>query len=432
MNKDKKAALDTLKKVVKEELYKCIRCSECRTVCPIFKEMPAERYTARGKMQIAQALAEGRLEFTPHAREALDNCLLCTGCASQCGSGARADRVIAAARQAFAEELGLPAVKKAISLALGQGQGLLGAEARMGALLQPLLFKGVPQDSGLYRRFAMPFVDEKQYIPKVAATPLRSRVSFAGEKGWPTVTFFTGCMTNYVMTEIGDSLIKVCNALQIAVRLPSAQGCCGMPMLISGDREAVRKAARRNVEAQETANPNEPVLVVCPSGGHMLRHGYLELFADDPAMKARLESLSARVMDATEFLIHRVGAERLERLVGRGRTRAVTYHDPCHLRKAQKVTEEPREVLSIAARGEIREMRHPEACCGLGGTYFLTHLDMSKKIQSRKIEDIMDTCADCVATTCPGCIMQLRDGIRRSKDPGVSVKHVIQVLAEAF
>ena len=55
MNKDKKAALDNLKKVVKEELYKCIRCGECRTVCPIFKESPAERYTARGKMQIAQA-----------------------------------------------------------------------------------------------------------------------------------------------------------------------------------------------------------------------------------------------------------------------------------------------------------------------------------------------------------------------------------------
>ena len=60
----KQAAIDNLKKIVKEELYKCIRCGECRTVCPVFKETPAERYTARGKMQIAEALAEGKLEFT--------------------------------------------------------------------------------------------------------------------------------------------------------------------------------------------------------------------------------------------------------------------------------------------------------------------------------------------------------------------------------
>ena len=118
MTDEKKAALDNLKKVVKEELYKCIRCGECRTVCPVFRETPAERYTARGKMQIAEALAEGRLEFTEHVREALDNCLLCTGCAAQCGSEARADRVIMASRQAFAEELGLPAIKKAISCLL--------------------------------------------------------------------------------------------------------------------------------------------------------------------------------------------------------------------------------------------------------------------------------------------------------------------------
>lgn len=432
MAHEKKAALDNLKRVVKEELYKCIRCGECRTVCPVFKEMPAERYTARGKMQIAEALAEGRLEFTAHVREALDNCLLCTGCAAQCGSEARADRVIMAARQAFAEELGLPALKKAISFALTQGNAALGAEARFGALFQPLLFKGVPGDSGLYRRFAMPAVDGKQYIPKLAAVPFRSRVKFAGRPEWPAVTFFTGCMTNYAMTEIGDSLVKVLNALDIAVRVPSGQGCCGMPMLISGDRAAVRQAAERNVKALAASGPDEPIVVVCASGGHMLRHGYHEMFGDDPELKDMLQGIAERTMDITEYLANHVGMERLAALVGEGTVMAVTYHDPCHLRKAQKLTKEPRAVLAAAARGPVREMAHPEACCGLGGTYCLTHMDLSKRIQTRKIQDALDSGADCIATACPGCIMQLRDGVRRSARPDIPVKHVIQVLAEAL
>ncbi len=432
MTDEKKAALDNLKKVVKEELYKCIRCGECRTVCPVFRETPAERYTARGKMQIAEALAEGRLEFTEHVREALDNCLLCTGCAAQCGSEARADRVIMAARQAFAEELGLPAIKKAISFALTQGNAALGAEARVGALFQPLLFRGVPGDSGLYRRFAMPAVDERQYIPRLAAVPFRKRVKFAGKAEWPAVTFFTGCMTNYAMTEIGDSMVKVFNALEIAVRVPSEQGCCGMPMLISGDRAAVRKAAERNVRALAASGPEEPIIVVCASGGHMLRHGYHELFGDDPELGPLLEGIAARTMDVTEYLAARVGVERIAALVGEGPALAVTWHDPCHLRKAQKLTREPRAVLAAAARSPVREMAHPEACCGLGGTYCLTHMDLSKRIQTRKIEDAAASGADCIATACPGCIMQLRDGVRRGPRPDMQVKHVIQILAEAL
>ena len=42
-------------------------------------------------------------------------------------------------------------------------------------------------------------------------------------------------MTNYAMTEIGDSLVKVLNALEVAVRVPGEQGCCGMPTPISGN-----------------------------------------------------------------------------------------------------------------------------------------------------------------------------------------------------
>lgn len=418
--------------IVQEELYKCIRCGECRTVCPIFREQPAERYTARGKLVIAEALAKGELEFSPHVREALDNCVLCTGCANQCSSDVRADKVILAARRAFAKELGLAPLKKAISLALTQPGSLLAAESRIGSLLQPLLFKTVPQSSGLHRRFAMPFIDAQQYIPKVASVPFRSRTPWAGSKGDPQVMFFTGCMSNYVMTEICDSLVSVLTHFGFGVNIPGKQGCCGTPMLAAGDRKAVLKQAKANIKALAHDNPQVPIVVACSSCGHMLKHGYLEALGDESALRPALESIAARTMDISEFLLHRVGEARLEEALHKAPAQSVTYHDPCHLRKAQKIVQEPRQLLQFATRNGLHEMDKPEACCGMGGTYFLSHLALSKQILHKKIEDAVNTGASCIATGCPGCIMQLRDGIRRSAAPTVSVKHSIQIVAEAL
>lgn len=421
-----------LLKIVQEELYKCIRCGECRTVCPIFREQPTERYTARGKLVIAEALAKGKLEFSPHVREALDNCVLCTGCASQCSSEVRADKVILAARQAFAKELGLAPLKKAISLALTQPASLLAAESRVGAWLQPLLFKSVPPDSGLHRRFAMPAIDAQQYIPHIAKAPFRSRARFAGAKGAPQVQFFTGCMNNYVMTEIADSLVSVLTRLGFGVDVPPAQACCGTPMLASGDCKAVLKQAKTNIAALANANAHVPIVVACSSCGHMLKHGYLEALRDEPELRADLEGIAARTLDISEFLMQRVGEEQMQRHLEAAPSQSITYHDPCHLRKAQKITQEPRTLLNLATQNGLHEMARPEACCGMGGTYFLSHLALSKQILQKKIADATATPAKCIATGCPGCIMQLRDGLRRSDSAQVSVKHTIQIIAEAM
>lgn len=424
------SALPELLKLVQEETHKCIRCGECRTVCPVFREEPAERYTARGKMAIAEELAKGNLEMTPRVREAFDNCLLCSGCASQCSSGARADRVVMAVRRVFADQMGLPPVKQLIGLALTRSGKTLDVGARIGALLQPLLFKGVPEDSGLLRRFAMPMVDGDQYVPKVASQPFRSRVRFSGKENQPRVTFFTGCMANYVMTEIADSVIKVLNAVGVSVDVPNNQACCGMPMLASGDAESVRKQARRNVEA--LAGGTGPIVVACASCGHMLQHGYRELPDKDPALAAGLDDIAARTVDITQYLVNEVGAAKLIPLLCNKAQLSLTYHDPCHLRKAQGVSNEPRELLKIIPCSTLTEMDKPEACCGLGGTYCISNMERSKSIQTKKIESAEATGANCIATACPGCMLQLRDGVRRSSNKNINVKHLIELLAESI
>jgi glycolate oxidase iron-sulfur subunit len=438
MNKHGKTlSLDDLLQLVQEEAHKCIRCGECRTVCPVFKENFNERYTARGKILIAEELAKGNLEFTGHVREAFDNCLLCTGCVSQCSSGARADKVVMAVRQVFADKKGLNPVKKIIGRALSQPGKVLDVEARIGAYVQPLLFKGVPEDSGMHLRFAMSMIDKTQYVPTVAKKSFRDSYSpskLANNQGRKKkVIFFTGCMSNYAMTEIAESTVKFLNAVGVSVEVPTSQGCCGMPMLASGDFAHAGKQMERNLKALLTGYDKDvPIVTACASCGHMLKHGYKELIGRYPGMAEKIQNLADRSRDITEYLLEDVGEDKLRLILGDHFPETVTYHDPCHLRKAQGISKEPRTLLEIIPGINFKEMESPESCCGMGGTYCITNMEISKSIQAKKIEDVNNTNADCVSTACPGCILQLRDGLRRSGQRGTSVKHVIQLLAESL
>lgn len=404
--------------LVRQELVKCIRCGECRCACPVFQETFAERHTARGKMQIVQALATGELQPDDSVREALENCLLCTGCTAICTSNVRPDKVILAARAVFAEHYGTPFAKKLLGKVLAQPTSLLAAEARIGRLLQAALCAKVPETSGLRLRFATPFADTLQYIPEIAATPFTERYASPLSGAKDRVLFFTGCMANYAMTNIADSLVAVLNALGVEVIVPKDQGCCGTPMAVSGDVTAKERQAVKNAAAF-AGHGDLPIVTACASCGHMLKHGYAEDF-------------TGRVMDITEYLVGIVGEERLRSAVRKPSGKRVTYHDPCHLLKAQALNDEPRLLLSLATGKEISEMDNPGACCGLGGTYCLGNMGLSKRIQARKIADALRTEASAVATCCPGCMLQLSDGLRRHDAPSMRVAHVIELLRDAI
>ncbi len=430
-------AFKNLKKTIETEIAKCIRCGECRLICPVYNEKHAERYTSRAKLLIVNGLVQGTLDFTPEVREAMENCLLCTGCASQCSSNVQSDKVIIAARHVFAEELGIPFYKQLITKTM-RSKKLMDTGVKLGSMGVDLLFKKVPETSGLYRRFAMPKIDEKQYIPEIAHPTFRDEVQMASVGGNKKVIFFTGCMANYFMPEVSKSLVKVLNKLNVDVEVPNEQGCCGMPMLASGDKESVKIAALVNISALAKLSPpssDVAIVVACASCGHMLQHGYKEMLKDETQIHHLLDNIAERTIDINQYLINTFGEEKIASMIKPETSIKATYHDPCHLRKAQKIVKEPRALLDIASGGNFAEMQKPEACCGLGGTYTLAQMELSKSIQKKKIDDALQTEANCIVTSCPGCVLQLRDGVRRSAKIGAEktkVKHIIQVLADSI
>ena len=108
----------------------------------------------------------------------------------------------------------------------------------------------------------------------------------------------------------------------------------------------------------------------------------------------------------------------------------VTYHDPCHLVRAQGVSEAPRKILKALPQVEFVEMKDANMCCGGGGSFQFDFPKVSKGITENKVKNILETEASVVVTGCPGCRVTIRGNM--SDSDNISVLHPIQLLDRAL
>ncbi|MCS7308364.1 MAG: (Fe-S)-binding protein, partial [Aquificaceae bacterium] len=108
----------------------------------------------------------------------------------------------------------------------------------------------------------------------------------------------------------------------------------------------------------------------------------------------------------------------------------LTFHVPCHSYSAMKVKDEVFYGLMERVEGDqVKKAERDKSCCGFAGLFSVTNPSMSNKIQKEKIEDLKNTQADIVLTTCPGCVLNLKDGIKKHQT-GQQVMHLADYLAQ--
>jgi len=169
----------------------------------------------------------------------------------------------------------------------------------------------------------------------------------------------------------------------------------------------------------------EAVVTDCASCGATLQE-YAELLSGDPEWRERAQAFSGKVYDISVYLL-KIGIEPPQ---GRLDVR-VTYHDPCHLARAQKVVQEPRQLLKMIPGLELVEMAEANWCCGNAGSHAITDPQTSGEILDRKMGHVAETGAQVVASGCPGCQIQLWRGVRRAGLP-MRVMHPIELLEQAY
>jgi glycolate oxidase iron-sulfur subunit len=403
------------------DVEQCMKCGFCGYFCPIYREEREEKGLARGKDQLIRLALEGRQDLSRGFYQAIDNCLLCRTCVQYCPARTRIDHAITAARGDYAAEKGLPLAKRIVFRYLLPNRRLFGTALRLASWLQSFL----PRGEGRFRHLPqfLSALGAGRAIPEIAPRFLRNTLPERNPAaGMPKyrVGFFAGCATEYVFPEIGAMIVDVLRNLDCDVVFDRRQGCCGAPVYLSGDFHTGRKIAARNVEAMEAY---DYVVTGCATCGSGLSE-YPTYLAETPEEKQRFERFAAKVKDFNEFVIDVLAAD-LGRLAVKPqfRGKVVTWHDPCHLARYQDVRAQPRKILEALDGIRFVEMPDADRCCGLGGSFSITHYEVSRKIADHKVETIAACGAEAVATACPGCMIQLRDALARHK-AAVEVVHI--------
>ena len=236
-----------------------------------------------------------------------------------------------------------------------------------------------------------------------------------------TVQLFITCIIDTLYPETGEAVVRVLRRAGVQVSFPPGQTCCGQPAFNAGMRLQARRMAIQTIRA--FASAPGPVIVPSGSCASMIRHSYLELFADDSEWLPRAQALAGRTYEFTEFLVDVLGLADL----GAHFDGRITYHSSCHLLRELGVDRQPRALLAAVRNAEFVELPYTQDCCGFGGVFSVEHPEVSTAMLERKIANLEATGASVVVSCDSGCVTNINGGLHRQHKSQRAV-HIADIL----
>ena len=331
----------------RRSVYKCVQCGTCRSVCPVFNVVGWESANTRGRMLIIKSLLEGR-HPSEDVLPSLASCTTCGICAAKCPAGVNPPEVVEAARAQL--------VKCGITTEV-----------------QEKLRDSVITSGNSFGEAK----DRTHWLSETERSQLPEKSDYV---------YFVGCFDSYRYPEFAEKTFKVLQRFGVTL-LPDEQ-CCASPLLRTGFREDAEKVMKRNLEQIRKVGAHT-IITSCAGCYTTLKNNYPE---------------ELHVISLPEFL-----AEHLDELKLKKLDLTVTYHDPCHLGRHNKIYEAPRKVIqAICTLKEMKNIKENSRCCGGGGGVRIGYPDISLELARNRLEDVPEG-VDYIVTSCPLCVRNLRD-----------------------
>jgi glycolate oxidase iron-sulfur subunit len=401
----------------------CVHCGFCLPTCPTWVSWGEEMDSPRGRIDLMRGLAEGKISWSDTVVAHFDRCLGCMACVTACPSGVKYDVLIEETRARVEERHRRPFFER---LQRRMIFALFPYPSRLRLLATLLLFYSKTGLRSLVRKSGLlpkRLSQMDALMPTVTLADLKSRlperVPAKGERR-ARVALLSGCIQGVLFPGVNEATLRVLSAEGCEVVIPNRQGCCGALSIHAG-REEEALAFARDTIARFEAEPVDAILVNAAGCGSNMKD-YGRLFAKDPVWADRAAAFSAKVRDVNEFLAG------LSPVAPRHPIKArVAYHDACHLAHAQRVRSQPRQLLRGIPGLELVEIPDGEQCCGSAGIYNLVESESADEIGARKVENVLKTKSDLLASANPGCTLQIQK-ILRQRGLILPAAHPVEIL----
>ncbi len=424
-----------LKELDYSVLQQCMHCGMCLPTCPTYVETKLERNSPRGRISLMRAVADGELEVTRALSDEMYYCLGCLACQTACPAGVKYAELFETARA----EVELAGVND------GMQRGFWRWLSLNVIFMHPWLLRLIGRVLRLYQSTKLDVLMRKLHffglMPKsmAALEPQTPRIAekFSHElilpeespEGKPRhcVALLTGCVQDLAFSNINRDTADVllANGCQV-ITLPW-QHCCGSLHAHNGELELARELARKQIDSLDLDSLDAIITNAGGCGSHLKAYGHL--LHDDPFYVKKAELWDSKVKDIHEWLV----LSGFRKPAAGAGVSEVTYHESCHLCHGQKITSQPRQVLASIPGLVLKELPESNWCCGSAGIYNITQPEQSQILLKRKLANLEQTKAPVVATSNPGCHLQLVNGLKtRSTHPCQEVTQPVTLLARAY
>ena len=415
-------------------VQQCMHCGLCLPTCPTYDATKLERNSPRGRIALMRAIADDRMEVTPSFGEEMYFCLGCLACMTACPAGVNYAELFEHAR-AEVESKGVlnnpqrGVIRKATLSWLFMDHGRLQMVGKAMQLWQDTGLQGLLRKSGVTKLLPKRLRELEAMTPTVQpkfSDELIDTVTPATGTKRFRVALLTGCAQDLLFSDVNRDTAEVLARNGCEVYTPSNQHCCGSLHAHNGAWDLACELARKNLD-QFPPHQFDAIITNAGGCGSHLKH-YHKLLHDDPRYAAAARDWDSKVKDIHEWLA-KVGITE-PKAEGQPK-QTVTYHESCHLCHGQKISSQPRQVLRKIPGLQLVELPEATWCCGSAGIYNLTQPEMAGQLLERKVDHILTTGAQVVATGNPGCLLQVLNGLK-DRGVGIRVAHPITLLAEAY
>lgn len=212
-------------------------------------------------------------------------------------------------------------------------------------------------------------------------------------------------MNRFMTPQISKATEKILIEAKVDYLNLKSEQCCGFILYENGQQKAAIKLMKMNQEIFSDQDI-DTIITSCPTCAYIFKVHYPEY----------LPNFNYEVLHVTELFTELIEEKRID--IHKKKDVTVTFHDPCHLLRGLKITEEPRKILNAILGQEIREMEHTRdasKCCGAGSGMRLSFSRIAQILAQDRILEAENTGASVLVTSCPTCMLHLQENARKIK-----------------